>query len=152
MPLPCRCQPTTAIPTCVNSPPATSPIFAINWEYSISPTCRSDGFLILKSILLPIIGNSPKSDTHLQGRNNSADYYVFTLRRIIIWFTHRKSQKPYNASAIHTTEHFILLSEFNYYDTTQLRYKSTLTQHTRSIYGKPLRLNLSPKPRHLLCR
>ena len=31
-----------------------------------------------------IIGNSPKSDTHLQGRNNSADYYVFTLRRIII--------------------------------------------------------------------
>ena len=32
----------------------------------------------------PIIGNSPKSDTHLQGRNNSADYYVFTLRRIII--------------------------------------------------------------------
>lgn len=37
-----------------------------------------------RSLSYPLIGISPKSDTHLQGRNSSVDYYIYTLRRIII--------------------------------------------------------------------
>lgn len=32
----------------------------------------------------PIIDDSTKTDAHMQGRNSSVDYYVYTLRRIII--------------------------------------------------------------------
>ncbi|MGN1246242.1 MAG: hypothetical protein ACI4UN_06380 [Muribaculaceae bacterium] len=32
----------------------------------------------------PLITESPKNGTHLQGRFNSIDYYIYTLRRIII--------------------------------------------------------------------
>ena len=101
----------------------------------------------------PIIDNSPKTDAHLQGRSSSVDYYVFTLRRIIIWFTYTASRNsPNNALAIHTTEHFILITEFwniLWHNTIAIQiYTHTICE--ASTLSR-LRLNHPPKPRQSFC-